>query len=61
MDIAAVSMNIASANQGSAISLSLMKKAMETEEIQAQALTDMLQRATVPSPAHLGNVVDTYA
>ena len=48
MDIAAVSMNIASANQGSAISLSLMKKAM-------------LQRATVPSPAHLGNVVDTYA
>ncbi len=61
MDIAAVSMNIASTNQGSAVSMSLMKKAMEAEQIQAQALTDMLQKATVPSPAHLGNIVDTYA
>jgi len=61
MDIAAVSMNIASSNQGSAVSMSLMKKAMEAEQIQAQALTDMLQKATVPSPAHLGNIVDTYA
>lgn len=61
MDIAAISMNVASANQGSAISMSLMKKAMEAEQIQAQALTEMLQKATVPSPAHLGNIVDTYA
>ncbi len=61
MDIAAASMNIASVNQGSAVSMSLIKKAMDTEAMQAQALTDMLQKATVPSPDHLGNVVDTYA
>lgn len=61
MDIAAATMSMASANQGTAVTMSLMKKAMEAEEIQAQALTDMLQKATVPSPAHLGNHIDTYA
>lgn len=61
MDIAAASMRMASTQVDQAISMSILKKSMDADAMEAQALTEMLQKATVPSPAHLGNVIDTYA
>lgn len=58
MDIAAVSMGMAAAEFQTAASVAVLKKTMEAEEIQAEALSLMLQAA---APSHLGKMVDTYA
>lgn len=58
MDIAGVSMRMAATEFQTGASMAILKKTIDTEEMQAEALALMLQSAI---PSHLGNVIDTYA
>lgn len=58
MDIAGVSMGMAAAEFQTAVSVAILKKTMDTKEMQAEALSLMLQSVV---PSHLGNMVDIYA
>lgn len=58
MDIAGVSMSMASTELQTNVSMALLKKSMDTQEMQAQALAAMLQSAI---PSSVGNAIDTYA
>lgn len=58
MDIAGVSMRMAATEFKTGASMAMLKKTMDTQEMQAEALTLMLQSAV---PSHLGNRIDTYA
>lgn len=49
MDIAAMSMDLASTRLQTSVGISLAKKVMETAEINAEGLTEMLE--AVPNPA----------
>lgn len=58
MDIAAVSMRMTATEFRTEASMAILKKTMDTQEMQAEALALMLQSAV---PSHLGNLIDTYA
>lgn len=52
--IAAASMNISQAKVAQSVQISVMKKVMDTQEVQLQALEKML-----PPPS--GHIIDVYA
>lgn len=58
MDIAAISMNMSAAEFQTRASMAVLKKTMDAQEMQAEALVLMLQHS---NPPHLGNIIDTYA
>ncbi len=54
--IAAMSMNMYSAQLQQSVSISVAKKAMDSTELAAQEMLEML-----PDPSGMGQVIDTYA
>lgn len=56
MDIAALSMNMATANLQNGISIGMMKKTMESTQQSMEAITDMLN--SMPSPDGKGTVLN---
>lgn len=61
MDIAGASMRMASTEFQTAASMAVLKKSMDTQEMQAEALAMMLQSAVQATPTGLGDIMDTYA
>lgn len=59
MDIAAISMNLASTRLQLDVSTSVAKKVMESAEVNAQALTEMLE--PVEQMMSGEHIIDTYA
>lgn len=59
MDIAAMSMNLASIRFEMAASTSIAKKAMETVEVSAEGLDKMLEAVEQMMPS--GNIIDVRA
>lgn len=62
MDIAAMSMQMSSASLQQSVGLSVARKAMDNQEVQAEGLMDMLDAADPQVQASgLGQVVDVMA
>ncbi|WP_458415014.1 YjfB family protein [Schinkia sp. CFF1] len=59
MDIAALSTAMSQANLGQQVGIALTKKVMETAQVNATALTEMLKASTVQAPhPTLGKHID---
>ncbi|KEF38810.1 putative motility protein [Schinkia azotoformans MEV2011] len=59
MDIAALSTAMSQVNLGQQVSIALTKKVMDTAEVNANALTEMLKTSSAPAPhPTLGKFID---
>lgn len=61
MDIAATSMSLASLKIGLEVGASISKKVMESAEVNAEAITEMLEAIDQMAPSESVNLIDVRA
>ncbi|MCI9237064.1 YjfB family protein [Lachnospiraceae bacterium 50-23] len=61
MDIAATSMSLASLKIGLEVGASVSKKVMESAEVNAEAITEMLEAIDQMAPSESVNLIDVRA
>lgn len=61
MDIAATSMSLASLKLGMEVGVSVSKKVMESAEVNAEAITEMLEAIDQMAPSESTNLIDVRA
>lgn len=61
MDIAATSMSLASLKLGMEVGVSVSKKVMESSEVNAEAITEMLEAIDQMAPSEGANLIDVRA